>query len=266
MLLLIAFLLLVLGGYLFYLFSKKEAQDLLWQKWNFSYLDEIHNTRTFDVPDYEFIKITDQYLGMWNRFFLYPESDWHSSEISDNPHYWTQESRLFYNNEKKLFGVGSSFGIGWIFFNAEGDIIENIPEDEQPPGNHQSWEMVSGLGNYYRFDDQEADIYVAYFSKERYNWSRHNPLANLGSPTAGHGSYWWWFGNAYLKVQLEKGIFVFKTEGQMDGSTSNTPRYKVLIDYYKIPKELTNGKEVVLIYQDESFENMDYGLFMIKEK
>lgn len=126
--------------------------------------------------------------------------------------------------------------------------------------------MVGGQSNYYRFDDQVADIYVAYFAKQRYNWSRHNPLANIGSPTAGHGTYWWWFGNAFFKVQLEKGTFIFKTDGQMEGINSDAPEYKVMIDYYKIPKEYTDGKEMVLIYQAKSFDNMQNGLFMIREK
>lgn len=254
------------GGFLFYQMNKHKVLNAMWEKWNFPYLDEINHTRTFEVPGYEFIKLSDQDLGMQSRVLLYPEEAWFSENISDDPHYWTQQSRVFYNKEKALFGVGFQFASEWIFFDANGELIEALPEEDMPHGNHESWIMVDNSQKYYRFDDQEADIYVAYFAKERYNWSRHNPLANIGSPTAGHGSYWWWFGNAFMKVHLGKGEFVFKTDGQMDGITSDTPQYKVLIDYYNIPKEFTNGKEVVLIFQDRSFDTMDYGLFMIREK
>lgn len=267
MLLSLFVLMLVGGGILFYQMNKHKVQNLTyWEKWNFPYLDAIHNPRAFEVPGYEFIKLSDQDLGMQNRVLLYPEEDWHSEEVSDEPHFWTQQSRVFYNKDKAIFGVGLQYAKQWIFFTANGEIVKELSEEDMPHGNYQSWVMVDNSQKYYRFDDQEADIYVAFFAKERYNWSRHNPLANIGSPTAGHGSYWWWFGNAYFKVQLEKAAFVFKTDGQMIGISSDTPYYKVMIDFYTIPKEYTNGKEVVLIYQAKSYENMNDGLFMIREK
>lgn len=259
-------LLLVSGGFLFYQMNKHKVQNSMWEKWNFPYLDEINQSRAFEVPGYEFIKLSDQDLGMQSRVLLYPEEVWFSEEINDNPHFWTQQSRVFFNQDKAIFGLGLQYANQWIFFTENGEIVKELSEEDMPHGNHHSWIMVDNSQKYYRFDDQEADIYVAFFAKERYNWSRHNPLANIGSPTAGHGTYWWWFGYPFMKVQLEKAAFVFKTEGQMDGLTSKTPQYKVLIDYYKMPKEYTNGKEVVLIYQAKSFENMKDGLFMIREK
>lgn len=259
-------LVLLVTGFFIYQLNKHKVQNSMWEKWNFPYLDQINDSRTFEVSGYEFIKITDKDLGLKNRMSIYPSENWNNKETSDDPHFWTQESRVFYNKDKALFAVEVQYQAVWILFNTKGEIIEDIAEEDYPNGNYQSWVMVNNLGNYYRFANQNTDIDVVFFAKQRYNWSRHNPLANIGSPTGGHGSYWWWFGNAFMKIPLEKEAFVFKTDGQMVGYTSDTPDYKVMIDLYKIPKEYTNGKEAVLIYQGKSFENMNDGLFMIREK
>lgn len=109
-------LFLVGAGALFIQFNKHKSQDLMWEKWNYPYLDEVNNPRDFEVSGYQFLKISDQEIGMRNRVFLYPESEWYSSELSEDPHFWSQESRIFYNRDLDLFSVGLEYGsASWIF-------------------------------------------------------------------------------------------------------------------------------------------------------
>lgn len=258
-------LLLAVIGFAFFQFNGHKIQDSAWVKMNYPYLHEIHNPRSFDVEGYELIKISDQKLESRSRIFLYPDSSWHSSEISDDPSFWTEQSKVFYNSSKEIFASQVWDG-SWIFFTALGEILGDLEEEDQLEGNFKSWIMVKDLGNWNAYSDQPSAIYVAHFAKQQHNWSRYNPLANLGSPTAGHGSYWWWKGNAYMKVQLEKGEFIFKTDGQLLEEYDERTEYKVLLSYCQIPKQHSQGKDVVLLFQESSVDSMEDGFYMIREK
>lgn len=261
----IVLVILAVVGLVFFQFNKHKIQDSTWVKMNYPYLHEINNPRSFEVEGYEFIKLSDQKIEFQSRVILHPEREWYSTETSDNPNFWNEQSKVFYNPEKEIFASLVWDG-SWLFFNTNGEIIKNLDKEERLPESPSSWVMIKDLGNWNSFSDQRSELYVTHFSKEQHNWSRYNPLSNLGSPTAGHGSYWWWKGNAYMKVLLENGEFIFKTDGQLLEESGDRTEYKVSLSYCKIPKEYSQGKDLVLLFQESFLGNMKNGVFMIREK
>ncbi|MCH7403344.1 hypothetical protein ACFOUP_08150 [Belliella kenyensis] len=205
--------------------------------------------------------MTDQQVEENSDMVLFSEKE--RKAIIDSGEYpGSIYSHVFYNPSEGVFGIKLiTDNREWVKFNAKGEILGTLASEENP--HHTSWKMVEKELESNYFTKKPSALYIRYFAKQTYNWSRLNPFAGIGSTTGGVELNWLWIGEAFMELKLAKENIIFKTGCKL----SESHGYQTVVSSYRVPKEYTQGKEVVFLYQNKYNGNEENaGWYIIIEK
>ncbi|MCH7407858.1 hypothetical protein MM239_00495 [Belliella sp. DSM 111904] len=248
------------------------------QKWykKYKYLHEIEQ-----IEGYKIIRMTDKRLEEFLESYFYSQEE-NDTFLNDTGVYRSDlRSEVLYHATKGTFWIKILDEVDdmeypvdqtsedaytsmkktvyeWIEFDYSGSIVSkdsinfNLQESD--------FQIIKPPYPFFDIRDLSPDLYLKHFAKEKFIWSWFLPNFN---PT-GYGPPKW-KGKAYLTIELEKGALTYKKNANDYGDNN----FKFEISYYKIPRELTGGKEVVLVYQGEGFARNNkesQGFYVIVEK
>ncbi len=256
----IALLFIVCTTILLGIFIFKNSNNTKWSK-KYALISKLNEQNGYQIN-----RVTNGHvISLFNSFFYSKEK----LENLDEYDYleWSKSSKLFLDtihpsiwiySSKQPFIESENFIDEWYNLSITGEIISKFPFTDSIQTQH--WiPLKSELSDPYYLIESPSDLYVFQFAKEEFNTNSLNPFRGWGN-TTGKTSTFTWSGTAYLKLKLDTSTIAFK---------ANTAWYKNFgyrfdVDLYRIPKQYTNGKEIVIFYQGDQFKNKeDLGLYFI---
>lgn len=260
---LLVIILLIFLGIRFIPKALRDAKNATWMK-QYPYLHLVS-----ELEHYNITRVTGQEVFNFFEYQMYSKEEMETREQA-GLEMLTRDTKVFYKPTSSTFfiktigGEDSNWVENWIEFDINGKILQNVPFQPELLTHKEYILLERAIFDYYNLTETPSELYIKYFVREDFNWNSLNPLYGIGSIT-GNTTTYSWTGKAFVSMQLQKESLTYK----VNSLEYKTKRYRVNLDYYKVPKEYTQGKEVVFFYQGTDFgigQKESRGWYIITEK